>query len=358
MLQILIILNRSIEINKQKEKNTASEILTNIANNNSDLIITNNTNKLKEQLKQDTLNFAITNTKNNLESVQSNLNLKQNEIQSNIQQHTNKINSIGITDMIGQMSSGLNPNNINNSTSSFNITPKMYQAIKTYAAEINSTAASIIKEIKTNTNGQSTDLINNVKRTFNTLNVANPENKNLNKNNNLLNTNNTNISTSVELKTSARDDRNNSSIKNNTYSTNITNTVNSVASNLLTSTNNNSNSIIQNTNNTVNTNQINKQTDSARAQKGSTKQDYNAILQNTLNNILKQQRTSKYTLSDYKKQLELSLKLLNKSKSQQQVYEEYKTALTKALKNLNRKQAKKLTDIEMSLFIDKIKDIY
>ena len=89
-----------------------------------------------------------------------------------------------------------------------------------------------------------------------------------------------------------------------------------------------------------------------------TSSNYNALLQQSLNNILKQQRTSAYSVLDYQKQLDYSLQQLNKSKSLSESSEQFKLQLEKSLNNLNRKQAKKLTDTELELFVNSAQLIF
>lgn len=111
------------------------------------------------------------------------------------------------------------------------------------------------------------------------------------------------------------------------------------------------------TNNTISSTNINNSSNIPSSQNNSLL-DYKSILEQTLNNILRQQRTTTYSVLDYQKQLEHSLQQLNKSKSLQESAEQFKIQLERTLANINRHQAKKLTDTELKNFVNSAQLIY
>ena len=81
------------------------------------------------------------------------------------------------------------------------------------------------------------------------------------------------------------------------------------------------------------------------------------VIFNVLDEILKKQRTTVYDINDYKKQLQTALTLLQQYQSSKN-NSNISLQLSKALGFINRKQAKKLTNEELQLFVEKTIEFY
>ena len=81
------------------------------------------------------------------------------------------------------------------------------------------------------------------------------------------------------------------------------------------------------------------------------------VIFNVLDEILKKQRTTVYDINDYKKQLQTALILLQQYQSSKN-NSNISLQLSKALGFINRKQAKKLTNEELQLFVEKTIEFY
>lgn len=368
--------------NNQKQINRSKLTNINLTNNT-----TNTTNMLNQSTnKNNSINNSNLTTNTNANSNVKNTSVKStnndtnnsNLNNSNLNSNTNAINNqntnVGINS--SQLQTLTNDVNITANrdisvdsqkeqqaaitADTFNITQDTYKAIQQYSKENNTTTAEVIRTIKSpNNTPQKTKIINQLNSIVNNNNdiidqlkpnsttVVSSTHKQLvnevNDVNNTVNNTTLNINSNKEKQTAVTilDNNVNNNANNNNNNTIINNNVNIVKAAI-------------NSAKSTNTNKPNIE----NSKQLQTSFNYDTQLQQSLNNILKQQRTSVYSVLDYQKQLDHSLQQLNKSKSLSESAEQFKLQLEKSLNNLNRKQAKKLTDTELGLFVNSAQLIF
>ena len=203
----------------------------------------------------------------------------------------------------------------------FKVTSTEYNLIKPYVKKYNTTTSKVISDLRTLTGFKRIELLNNIIAS----NIGYIQKQNDIKQTSYINPlNSINIDKSV--------DETINDIKQTSY----INPLNSI-------------NIDKSVDKTINENRYktNQFNDS----------NMSVVIFNVLDEILKKQRTTVYDINDYKKQLQTALTLLQQYQSSKN-NSNISLQLSKALGFINRKQAKKLTNEELQLFVEKTIEFY
>ena len=312
--------------NKQEVNNSS---ITNLYTNNnggknnpvkaiSNQII-NNTNTNTNTNKQEANNSSITDLYTNNNGGKNNpVKAISNQIINNT--NTNTTSTSYISEIVDNTSiSDIISKSFENNN--FKVTSTEYNLIKPYVKKYNTTTSKVISDLRTLTGLKRIELLNNII----TSNIGY-----IQKQNNIKQTSYINPLNSINIDKSV--DKTINDIKQTSY----INPLNSI-------------NIDKSVDKTINENQYktNQFNDS----------NMSVVIFNVLDEILKKQRTTVYDINDYKKQLQTALTLLQQYQSSKN-NSNISLQLSKALGFINRKQAKKLTNEELQLFVEKTIEFY